>query len=270
MRLLIVEDEEDLACALAKGLRRQGYAVDLAHDGLGGLELAETYEYDLLILDLNLPGVDGLEVCRGVRASQPQLPILILTARGLTTDLVTGLDLGADDYMTKPFHWNEPLARVRALLRRNVPAREPMLRCGNLVLDPAMMAAWLGGQRLDLRSKELSLLEYLLRNTNRVVSQQELMEHVWDVASDPLSNTVRVHINSLRRKLGEASGRVGDTGDTGDAGDAGDRGEGCDIETVVGRGYIIRSHKSGGTTRGTSSPGGVGGGELHAGGEPSQ
>ncbi len=254
MRLLIVEDEEDLAGALAKGLRRQGYAVDLALDGMEGLELTETYEYDLLILDLNLPGVDGLEVCRRVRASQPQLPILILTARGHTSDLVTGLDLGADDYVSKPFHWNELLARVRALLRRNVPAREPMLRCGNLVLDPTMVAVWLGGRRLDLRSKELSLLEYLLRNMNRVVSQQELMEHVWDVASDPLSNTVRVHINSLRRKLDEASGRV--AGATG----AGAACEGCHIETVVGRGYMI---KSGGVALG---PWGEGGGEGEGGG----
>lgn len=203
MRLLIVEDEPDLANALARGLHRQGYAVDIAADGEQGWELAEVNDYDLLILDLNLPGMDGLEVCRRLRASRPSLLILMLTARDRPRDRITGLDLGADDYLVKPFHFGELVARVRALLRRDLRVREPMLQWGDLKLDPAAGIAWQGSRRLDLTHKEFGLLKYLLRHPGEVISQEELLEHVWDMAANPCTNTVRVHFNSLRRKLGD-------------------------------------------------------------------
>ena len=201
MRLLVIEDEPDLAEGLARGLRQQGYAVDVAYDGLQGWELAITNEYDLLILDLNLPEMDGLEVCRRVRASRPALLILMLTARSGPDERVAGLDLGADDYLVKPFHFGELVARIRALLRRDMRARTPLLQYRNLKLDPLARVAWLGKRRLELTGKEFSVLEYLMRHQGEVVSQEALLEHVWDMQANPLTNTVRVHINSLRRKL---------------------------------------------------------------------
>lgn len=203
MRLLIVEDELDLVQALARGLRQQGYAVDVATDGEQGWELAEVNEYDLLILDLNLPGMDGLEVCRRLRASRPGLLVLMLTARSGLQDRITGLDLGADDYLVKPFHLEELAARVRALLRRDLRVREPLLQAGDLTLDPASRVVWQGKRRLALTRKELAILEYLLRHQGEVVSQEALLEHVWDMNANPFTNTVRVHVNSLRRKLGD-------------------------------------------------------------------
>lgn len=201
MRLLVIEDEPDLAEGLARGLRQQGYAVDVAYDGLQGWELAITNEYDLLILDLNLPEMDGLEVCRRVRASRPALLILMLTARSGPDERVTGLDLGADDYLVKPFHFGELVARIRALLRRDMRARTPLLQYRNLKLDPLARVVWLDKRRLELTGKEFSILEYLMRHQGEVVSQEALLEHVWDMQANPLTNTVRVHINSLRRKL---------------------------------------------------------------------
>ncbi|HLB47903.1 MAG TPA: response regulator transcription factor [Anaerolineales bacterium] len=201
MRLLIVEDEGDLANALAQGLRQQGYAVDIAADGEHGCELAEVNDYDLLILDLNLPAMDGLEVCRCLRASRPQLLILMLTARSRAEDRVAGLDLGADDYLVKPFHFEELAARVRALLRRERRVDEPVLHCGDLRLDPASRVAWQRNRRLEPTRKEFAILEYLMRHAGEVISQETLLEHVWDATVDPLTNVVRVHINSLRRKL---------------------------------------------------------------------
>jgi len=217
--LLIVEDEPDLAHALAKGLRHQGYAVDIALDGVQGWELAETNEYDLAILDLNLPEMDGLEVCRRLRVSRPSLLMLMLTARSNPEERVVGLDVGADDYMVKPFHFAELLARIRALLRRDIRVRTTLLQYNDLKLDPVTRVAWQGNRRLELTSKELGILEYLLRHQREIVSQEALLEHVWDMQANPLTNTVRVHVNSLRRKLGDMAEMP------------------RYIETVVGQGY---------------------------------
>ncbi len=221
MRLLITEDETDLANALERGLSRQGYAVDVASDGETGLALAEVSDYDLLILDLNLPGIDGLEVCQRLRDSQPGLLILMLTARSQPLERVSGLDAGADDYLIKPFSFEELAARVRALLRRDLRVREPLLQSADLKLDPAGRVAWRGNHRLDLTRKELGLLEYLMRHPNEVISQEELLEHVWDAKTNLFTNTVRVHINSLRRKLVDDTSRP------------------RYIETVVGQGYRL-------------------------------
>jgi len=221
VRLLVVEDELDFAQALARGLRQQGYAIDVAPDGMQGWELAEVNEYDLLILDLNLPEMDGLEVCRRLRASQPSLLILMLTARDRPDERVKGLDLGADDYLVKPFHFAELLARVRALLRRDMRVRTLLLQFVDLKLDLTSRVAWQGNHRLELTSKEFGILEYLLRHQGEIVSQEALLEHVWDMRTNPLTNTVRVHVNSLRRKLGDLAETP------------------RYIETVVGQGYRL-------------------------------
>ncbi len=203
MRLLVIEDEGDLAEAIARGLRQAGYAVDVAFDGKQGLELASINDYDLLVLDLNLPGMDGLEVCQRLRSARPELLILMLTARSGPLERVAGLDTGADDYLVKPFLFAELTARIRALLRRDMRVRSPVLHYKELKLDPIARVAWFGNRRLDLTSKELGILEYLLRHQGEIVSQEALLEHVWDMRTNPLTNTVRVHINSLRRKLEE-------------------------------------------------------------------
>ena len=201
MRLLVIEDEPDIASALEKGLRQIAYAVDMALDGERGSELALVNDYDLLILDLNLPGVDGLEVCRRVRAECPSLLILMLTARSRPDERVAGVDLGADDYLVKPFYFAELTAHVRALLRRDLRVRVPLLQYKDVKLDPAARVVWKGNRRVELTSKEFGILEYLLRHRGEIVSQEAILEHVWDMQTNPLTNTVRVHINSLRRKL---------------------------------------------------------------------
>jgi DNA-binding response OmpR family regulator len=221
MRLLVIEDEPDIAHALEKGLRQRGYAVDVAYDGERGCLLAEVNDYDLVVLDLNLPGLDGLEVCRRLRASRPALLILMLTARSKPDQRVVGLELGADDYLVKPFYFAELVARIGALLRRDLRGREPLLCYADLKLDPAARVVWRGNQRLSLTAKEFGILEYLLRHQGEVVSQETLLEHVWDAQANPFTNTVRVHINSLRRKLGD----VAETPRY--------------IETVVGQGYRL-------------------------------
>ncbi|MCL0104154.1 response regulator transcription factor [Dehalococcoidia bacterium] len=223
MRILIIEDEIDLANVLAQGLRREGYAVDIAFDGEQGCQSATINDYDLLILDLNLPGMDGLEVCRRLRASHPHLLILMLTARSRPADKVTGLDFGADDYLVKPFDFGELTARVRALLRRDLRVRNPLLQCGDLKLDPTSKTVWHGKHRLELTRKEFGVLEYLMRHPGEVISQEELLEHVWDAEADPFTNTVRVHVHSLRRKLGD------------------DQTPPKIIETIVGQGYRLIS-----------------------------
>ncbi len=223
MRLLLIEDEVDLVNAIVKGLRREGYAVDSALNGEDGLLLADLNSYDLLILDLNLPGIDGLEICRRLRARQPALLILMLTARSRPLQRVQGLDLGADDYLTKPFHFAELLARLRALLRRPVvPAGTPGYHNGDLRLDPITQQAWQGARALALTAKEFAVLAYLLRHVGAVVPQETLLEHIWDSHANPFTNVVRVHINALRRKLGD------------------DAQTPRYIETVVGRGYRLR------------------------------
>ncbi len=229
MRLLIVEDEADLAHALAKGLRRQGYAVDLAFDGMQGLELAEVNDYDLLILDLNLPEMDGLEVCRSLRAGQLSMLILILTARGRPDQRIAGLDLGADDYLVKPFHFGELTARVRALLRRDMRVRSPLLQYKDLKLDSTARVVWQDNRRLEFTAKEYGIIEYLLRHQGEIVSQETLLEHVWDMRANPLTNTVRVHINSLRRKLEDMAETP------------------RYIETIVGQGYRLSQYPQDGS-----------------------
>ncbi|MGI8968694.1 MAG: response regulator transcription factor [Chloroflexota bacterium] len=221
MRLLIVEDEEELANPLARGLRRQGYAVDVALDGADGYEMLETEEYDLAILDLNLPGMDGLEITRRIRSAGSGVPILILTARDGDADRVAGLDCGADDYVAKPFSFDELSARVRALLRRERHVLQPLLRCGDLTLDPAARTLFQAGRLLDLTRKEFGILEYLMRRPGEIVSQEALLDHVWDELANPFTNVLSVHMSSLRRKLGD------DTRDT------------RYIRTVVGEGYQI-------------------------------
>ncbi|OQB02094.1 MAG: Transcriptional regulatory protein TcrA [Chloroflexi bacterium ADurb.Bin222] len=203
MRILIIEDERDLANALARGLRQEGYAVDIATNGMEGLELGEIYEYDLVVLDLNLPKLDGLEVCQRFRSNKPELLILILTARSRLEDRVMGLDQGADDYLIKPFHFEELAARIRALLRRDLRVREPILEVGDLRLDPAHRIAWQKKQPLSLTKKEFAILEYLMRHAGEVVSQEELIEHVWNEDVNLFTASVRVHVHSLRRKLGD-------------------------------------------------------------------
>jgi DNA-binding response OmpR family regulator len=225
MRLLLVEDEIDIASALAAGLRRQGYAVDIAADGQQALELAGVTDYDLLILDLNLPNMDGLEVCRRLRASCPSLLILMLTARSQPQERVIGLDTGADDYLVKPFHFAELVARLRALLRRDVRTRTPLLEYQDIKLDPVTRTVWQANRRLELTNKEFGILEYLLRHPGEIVSQETLLEHVWDMQANPLTNTVRVHMNSLRRKLGD----VAETPRY--------------IETVIGQGYRLHTRQ---------------------------
>jgi DNA-binding response OmpR family regulator len=203
VRLLIIDDEVDFARDVALGLRRQGYAVDVAVDGADGWGQAQVTPYDLVILDLNLPTLDGLEVCRRLRADQPGLPILLLTARDQPHQRVAGLDQGADDYLTKPFYFDELVARVRALLRRDMGGRTPLLQYRDLQVDPATRTVWQGQQRRALTRKEFGILEYLLRRQGAIVSQEELLVHVWDMDAETVATTVRVHITSLRRKLGD-------------------------------------------------------------------
>ncbi len=201
MRILVVEDEHRLAAVLKQGLTEQGYAVDLAHDGEEGLGLAELEPYDLLILDVMLPGLDGLAVCRQLRARGRHMPVLLLTARDAVDDRVTGLDSGADDYLTKPFAFRELLARARALLRRDGRSRESVLRAGNLTLDPATREVRRAGRAIELTSKEYAVLEYLLHHPNRVLTRTQIAEHVWDYDFVAMSNVIDVYIRSLRRKL---------------------------------------------------------------------
>ena len=221
MRLLLVEDELDLARPLAKGLQREGYAVDMAHAGDTGLELALLHDYDLAIIDINLPEMDGLTLCRQLRREKPLLLILILTARSHPLDSITGLDAGADDYVTKAFHFGELAARLRALLRRESTITDPILTFKDLRLDPASQTLWQSRQRRELTRKEFGILEYLMRHPNEVISQETLLEHIWDAHANVLTNTVRVHSSSLRIKLNDHA-----TAPT-------------YIETVIGSGYRL-------------------------------
>ncbi|WP_139923405.1 response regulator transcription factor [Hymenobacter sp. DG01] len=203
MKILLVEDEPKVASFLHQGLTEQHYTVDLAADGLLGLRLAQAGGYDLLILDTLLPGLSGLEVCRQVRAQDTSVPILMLTALGETDDKIRGLDAGADDYLVKPFAFQELLARIRALARRRheSPAAEAVLRLADLTLDPVRKVVQRAGQVIQLTAREFALLEYLLRNQNRVVSRVDILEHVWETSFDTGSNVIDVYINFLRKKL---------------------------------------------------------------------
>jgi two-component system copper resistance phosphate regulon response regulator CusR len=206
MRILVVEDDQKVARFLQKGLREEGYAVDVANDGDEGLLLARVHEYDLLLLDVMLPGKSGLEIVRDVRSKEQATPVLMLTARDAEEDVVLGLDAGADDYLTKPFGFDELLARVRALLRRGGSARPDRLLYGDLELDRVTHVAQRRGERLDLTPKEFQLLEFFMLNRERVVRRTELLEKVWDLHFDPMSNVVDVHVGHLRRKLASSGG----------------------------------------------------------------
>jgi len=202
VRLLLVDDDLKLARALARGLRRHGYAVDLSDDGDAALRQAAVYDYDLVVLDVMLPGTDGFAACRALRARGDAVPVLMLTARDAVDDRIRGLDAGADDYLPKPFDFGELLARVRALLRRGPAARPPELRVGDLVVDPAAHEVRRAGRRVELTAREFALLEYLARHPGEVVSRTRLLDHVWDENFAGSTNVVDVYVGYLRRKLG--------------------------------------------------------------------
>lgn len=220
MRLLVVEDEVALARSLKRGLEAEGFAVDLAHNGTDGLWLARENSYDAVLLDVMLPGLDGYQVCRALRAEQQWTPVLMLTAMSEDLDEAEGLDCGADDWVSKPFSHVVLLARVRALLRRRGAEQAPVLTAGSLRLDPAARIASVGDTRLELTSRELSVLEFLLRRRGEVVSKREVLDHVWDgdFTGDP--NIVEVYVSYLRKKVGKDV-----------------------IQTVRGSGYRLVAHR---------------------------
>ena len=201
MRILVVEDDKDLARFVQKGLQEERHAVDVAEDGEAGLDLANSNTYDLMIVDVMLPKVDGLTFCRRVRRWGNRTPILLLTARDTVEDKVAGLDTGADDYLTKPFAFAELVARVRALMRRGGPGPVAQLKAADLVVDAAAHRVWRAGKEISLTNKEYALLEYLLRNRNRVLTRTAIIEHVWGLNYDPTTNIIDVHIRALRAKM---------------------------------------------------------------------
>lgn len=223
MRILVVDDEVDLADAVAVGLRREGYAVDVANGGVDALERLRVQSYDLVCLDLTMPDIDGLEVCRLLRGDPSEFGsprILILTARDSVDERITGLDEGADDYLVKPFAMGELSARIRVLLRRSQEQASSVIEVGDLRLDTARHEVSHNGEILDLTPKEFALLRYFMSHAGHVLSQEHLLEHVWDENADPFTNTVRVTVGTLRRKL---------SSEDGDA----------PIETVIGSGYRL-------------------------------
>lgn len=201
MRILIVEDEHRIATSIKKGLELEKYAVDVAFDGRDGFDLASTEEYDCIILDLMLPGMDGLEICKKLREKQIHTPILILTARSQTENKIEGLDSGADDYLTKPFSFEELLARLRALIRRPNGMQGTVLNVGDLKLDTVSYNVKRGDKSIQLSSKEYALLEYLMRQNGNIVSKDKIVTHVWNYDDDVLPNTVEVYIRKLRQKI---------------------------------------------------------------------
>lgn len=220
MRVLVVEDERRLALSLKRGLEAEGFAVDVAFDGNNGLWMAREHRYDVIVLDLMLPGMHGYEVCATLRDHQVWTPILMLTAMDGELDETEGLDLGADDYLTKPFSHPVLVARLRALLRRGGQPRPAVLAAGDLRLDPASRQVWRGEQLVALTTREVSVLEYLLRNAGQVVSKRDILDHVWDEDFDGDPNIVEVYIRYLRKKIDIAFGRRA-------------------IETVRGAGYRL-------------------------------
>ena len=222
MKILLVEDDDRIAAALIEALTDHHYVVDVASDGERGFEFVQTFPYELLILDVMLPKLNGLELCQKVRRYGYKMPVLMLTARDTYADKVTGLDVGADDYVVKPFNLNELLARVRALLRRGAADLTMFLECGLLQLNPNTYEVTYAGELLHLTPKEYRILELLLRHRDRTFSKAEIIEHLWSFAEPPNEETVKVHIRSLRQKLKQA----GATTDL--------------IETVYGLGYKLK------------------------------
>ena len=220
MHILIIEDEQQLCQSIAEGLRMDGYEADKCFDGDEGLELCLVENYDLILLDLNLPGVDGLEILRQFRESDTSTPVLILSARGQIQDKVEGLDLGANDYLTKPFHFEELEARIRSLTRRKFIQQDVCLQCGRISFDTRTRKASIDGLPLSLTRKESSLLEYFLLHQNRIISPEEMIEHIWDGSVNSFSNSIRVHISALRKKLRTALGND-------------------PIQNRIGQGYIL-------------------------------
>jgi DNA-binding response OmpR family regulator len=221
VRVLVVEDERRLAAAVKRGLEAEGFAVDLAHDGVSGLHMAREGGYDSVVLDIMLPGLSGYRVCAQLRAEENWVPVLILSAKDGEYDQADGLDLGADDYLTKPFSYVVLAARLRALLRRGAVPRPAVLRAGDLSLDPATRAVRRGEVPIDLTGREFSLLEYLLRRVDQVVAKAELLTHVWDDPEEIADlNVVEVYIGYLRRKIDAPFGRHA-------------------VRTVRGAGYLL-------------------------------
>ena len=220
MRVLVVEDERKLGELLRRGLGEEGYAADLADRGEEALWMVRAVDYDVVVLDVMLPGADGFEICRRMRDSGVWAPVLMLTARDAVEDRVSGLDVGADDYLTKPFAFEELLARLRALTRRAPPERPTVLEVGDLRLDPAAHRAWRGDQELDLSAKEFALLELFMRRAGEALSRVQLLDGAWDMAFESRSNVVDVYVRYLREKI--------------------DRPFGLDsIETIRGVGYRL-------------------------------
>src|ERR1051326_4182862 len=201
MRVLLVEDDVGIARFVAKGLREQAYAVDVVANGDEALYQAAINSYDLIILDVMIPGKDGFQVCRELRRVGQRIPVLMLTARDAVEDRIQGLDQGADDYLTKPFEFRELLARLRALLRRSSELRPPKIAVADLSIDTAAQTVSRAGQDISVTTKEYALLEFLARNANRVVGRAEIAEHVWDESFDPFSDLIEVYVNRLRRKI---------------------------------------------------------------------
>ena len=220
MHILIIEDEKQLCCSIAEGLRMDGYETDTCFDGNKGLELCLTENYDLILLDLNLPGVNGLDILRQFRNQDDRTPVLILSARGQIQDKVEGLDLGANDYLTKPFHFEELEARIRSLTRRKFIQENVCLKWGELTFDTRTRETLVNGSPLSLTRKESSLLEYFLLHQGRVISPEEIIEHIWDGSVNTFSNSIRVHISALRKKLRAALGAD-------------------PIQNKIGQGYIL-------------------------------
>ncbi|HXB60986.1 MAG TPA: response regulator transcription factor [Candidatus Acidoferrales bacterium] len=204
MRILLVEDEKKVADIVARGLKAERYAVDVAHDGLGGWEMASVYDYDLAILDLMLPGMSGTELLEKIRRKNQQVPILVLTARDGMDDKVKNFEAGADDYLTKPFAFAELLVRVKALLRRGPVNRSSVLRVGDLEIDRLAQSVRRAGKKIELTAKEYSLLEYLASHPGRVFSRTMIIEHVWDQSFQGLTNIVDVYVRHLRAKVDDA------------------------------------------------------------------
>ena len=220
MRILIIEDELDLLRDLSHGLELKGYAVDQAETGSIGFQMAMDEDYDLIVLDLNLPGMSGLEVLSRLRTEKPEIKILILSANHHLETKLTGFELGASDYLTKPFHFEELEARIRVLLNRKFIQESNLLRYHDLSMDTLKREVTVKGEPLPLTAKEMAILEYFLLNRERLISQQEIIEHVWNGDSDPFSNSIRVHLSALRKKLKSALGSD-------------------PIRTKIGEGYIF-------------------------------